>query len=533
MSSDLPSDFNWLAPDYTPIYRARINRLEKLRSSPELITALCSYYSKHFGEFINDWGSTYDPRLIPKGREPVTPFLLFPRQREFIQWIYERWLAGERGLAEKSRGVGFTWLAAGIAVALWRFYPLSVVGFGSRKEELVDNGDDPDSIFWKVRKTVELLPKEFWPAGFDLKRHSRHMKLINPENGAIIKGEIGDEIGRGGRTTMTFVDEAAFLAHPDLAEGALSETTDCRIDISTINQPGDTFYNNKHTLPPHQVFEFDWTDDPRKRADPTIPEEEEVWYKKKLAEIGPVQFGKEVLRNYDAAITNTYIPALLIDEANQRRKSSIIQADDTPWTIGVDAARMGNDESVIHARRGRLNRPQIVKRKLKGYELAGIITDLCTELLVIAPIASIVLELDGPGVAALEALEQSSYGSIVVGVHTGAKLKDGRNFNIRAWLHRQAKEYLENESPYILRDPVFKRQATSFLYSFRGGSLLIESKDEYRTRFSQGRTRVAKMSGPSPDRWDAFVLSFAPARAAPVEVEKNEIFMPFDREFAY
>ncbi|MDI5303748.1 hypothetical protein MJN76_29500, partial [Salmonella enterica subsp. enterica serovar Anatum] len=41
---------------------------------------------------------------------PVTiPFLLFPRQEEWIDWIMERSRNHENGLTEKSREMGLSW----------------------------------------------------------------------------------------------------------------------------------------------------------------------------------------------------------------------------------------------------------------------------------------------------------------------------------------------------------------------------------------------------------------------------------------
>jgi hypothetical protein len=38
----------------------------------------------------------------------------------------------------------------------------------------------------------------------------------------VLKGEAGDNIGRGDRTTLYFVDEAAFLQRPLLIDAALA-----------------------------------------------------------------------------------------------------------------------------------------------------------------------------------------------------------------------------------------------------------------------------------------------------------------------
>ena len=107
------------------------------------------------------------------------------------------------------------------------------MGFGSRKEILVDRAGDLQSIFEKIRSIVRNLPHYMKPKGFREHTHSNYMRLLNPANDATIIGEAGDNIGRGGRTSMFFVDEAAYLERPALIEAALTATTDVRIDIST------------------------------------------------------------------------------------------------------------------------------------------------------------------------------------------------------------------------------------------------------------------------------------------------------------
>ena len=218
MSSSFdPAKFNWVKPNYQEVFDFRLEALTKIRKNPSAMPRLKKYYSENWVDFINDWGMTYDPR------EPVVkyfPFILFPRQAEFVNWVYESYKDSRRGLGEKSRDVGFTWLCAACAVCVWMFYPSSVVGFGSRKEELVDNGNnDPDSIFWKIRTFIDNLPAEFLPTNHTAGR--KWGEVPNVANGSVIKGEIGDEIGRGGRAGLYFVDEFAHLIHPEMAESAL------------------------------------------------------------------------------------------------------------------------------------------------------------------------------------------------------------------------------------------------------------------------------------------------------------------------
>ena len=188
-------EIDWANPDYEAVYASRTNAIERMRANPKSIEKLKEYYSNNWAAFITDWMITYDPR---KAKVKYAPFILFPKQAEYVDWLQELYTEGKRGLAEKSRDVGFTWLSVAVGVCIWLFFPHAVVGFGSRKKELVDNGDsDPDSIFWKIRVIIDNLPVDFLPPNHKVGRKS--MVVPNPGNGSVIKGEIGDEIGRGGR----------------------------------------------------------------------------------------------------------------------------------------------------------------------------------------------------------------------------------------------------------------------------------------------------------------------------------------------
>ncbi len=514
MSSSFdPAKFNWVKPNYQEVFDFRLEALTKIRKNPSAMPRLKKYYSENWVDFINDWGMTYDPR------EPVVkyfPFILFPRQAEFVNWVYESYKDSRRGLGEKSRDVGFTWLCAACAVCVWMFYPSSVVGFGSRKEELVDNGNnDPDSIFWKIRTFIDHLPTDFLPTNHTAGR--KWGEVPNVANGSVIKGEIGDEIGRGGRAGLYFVDEFAHLIHPEMAESALSATTNCRIYISTVNGIGNLFYRLRQFLPSNQIFIFDWKDDPRKRQNPDLPAEEEPWYKKQKLELLPTTLASQVDRNYAAAISNTLVNQEKLKAAMSRRPGQITQPDSVPWKIGVDAAGMGNDEIIIWARRGRISLEPEVYTKLDGVQLATIVEYKAKRLLNTGPLDLIAIERDGPGGSCADQLKYGIFRDVVRAVHTGAKLADGKNYNLRAYLHQQAIEYIEDLEISLPDDSIFASQATAIQFEYKGGLLLIESKDEYRARFATGRSRTEKKASKSPDRWDGFVLTFVPTRARPIK----------------
>jgi phage terminase large subunit len=199
-------------PDYNGIINWRIDRVNGFRGEDGPNERFGAYknYANDPIQFCEDWIDTFDPRNAAKeGELTRMPFVLFKRQRQLIRF-FKACLDNEaNGLVEKSRDMGATWCAVAFSVWLWLFVPGSSVGFGSRKAQLVDRIGDVDSIFEKLRLLLRALPPEFKPSSYD----AMFMKLVNNDNGAMITGESGDEIGRGGRKSIYFVDEAAHLEH--------------------------------------------------------------------------------------------------------------------------------------------------------------------------------------------------------------------------------------------------------------------------------------------------------------------------------
>lgn len=310
---------DWSAPDYLPVIEERRRRLDLIRSDPRLLTAARKRYATPGGaaDFIDDWVWTYDPRRLERGGSASIPMILWPKQREYIAWLEERMTTGSSGIVEKSRDAGATYLSLAYALCLWLFRGAVKVGFGSRKAMLVDRIGDPDALFEKLRMMLRLIPRELLPAGFEEDKHATYMRLLNPETGATITGEAGDEIGRGGRSTIYFIDEAAKLMHPERIDAALSQNTNVRIDISTANGDGNPFYRKRHSGQ-FPVFTFHWRDDPRK---------DDAWYAEQKRILDPVIVASEIDIDYHASVENICIPAvwvraavgLKLPEAGERR----------------------------------------------------------------------------------------------------------------------------------------------------------------------------------------------------------------------
>ena len=473
------------SPEYEVVYKERAERLKKLREDPSLLSGVKEFYKDHPAEFVNDWGMTFDPRNPERGLPATVPFLLFPKQADFLNWLRDRWLGREDGLVEKSRDMGLSWLCVAFGAWMFLFHPGTVVGFGSRKEEYVDKLGDPKSLFWKLRQFINLLPIEFRPEGWDEKKHAPHMRAINPENGAAIVGEAGDNIGRGNRTSVYFKDESAFYERPETIDAALSQTSNCKIDVSTPNGNGNPFYRKRHGGK-IKVFTFHWRDDPRK---------DQAWYDKQRETLDPVILAQEVEIDYNASATDSWIDGGLLEDAQKNGPADVEAIG--KWMVAIDAAHFGDDESIIHKRKGRLNLPQVARRGVDGVQLAAIVENECDDLGGPEEIGAIIIELDGPGVSCYDQLKRGRYASKVVGIHTGARLDDGKNYNQRARIWRKAKEYLSDAPVSLPKCPELKTQVASVKYKYKDGLLLMQSKKEYKSEY-----------GRSPDRADAFVLSF-------------------------
>ena len=296
--------FDFQNPDYTAEFKARAKRLEFMRANwAELKDGLFTHYRANPWDFIEDWGVTVDPRNIDRDLPAFVPFKLFPKQREWAEWVVDRWRGREPGLTEKTRDMGMSWLAVALSCTLCIFNRDMTIGFGSRKEEYVDKVGHPKSLFWKAREFMRYLPEEF-QAGWSAAT-SPHMKLGFPGSGSVITGEAGDNIGRGDRASIYFVDEAAFLERPALVEASLSQTTNCRIDISSVNGMANPFAQKRHGGK-IKVFTFHWRDDPRK---------DQAWYDYQVSILDPITVAQELDINYLASATGMLIPSAWVQAA--------------------------------------------------------------------------------------------------------------------------------------------------------------------------------------------------------------------------
>ena len=149
-------------PDYAEIYDERLRRWNLIKNDEVGTRRLWDFYAEgHYADFITDWGVTFDPRNAERGLPSYVPFILFDKQREWIDWVVRHWHEQTPGLCEKSRDMGVSWLAMALSCTLCIFNDGVAVGFGSRKSEYVDKIGTLKPLLPKGRMFMENLPPAF------------------------------------------------------------------------------------------------------------------------------------------------------------------------------------------------------------------------------------------------------------------------------------------------------------------------------------------------------------------------------------
>ncbi|OCZ58474.1 terminase [Acinetobacter seifertii] len=307
--------------------------------------------SKDPVHWFNHWIWTYDPRGMAFGLPANIPFVLRPKQVELVEWLEERESTQTHGLIEKSRDEGMSYVVLGFFLHRWLFVEGFAGGVGSRKEELVDKKGDPKTLFHKFRDMFSKMPDWLKPKGFVEKVHDNYMRIINPDNGATITGEAGDNIGRGGRTTMYFLDEWAFVERQEAVDAAISQNTNVHIKGSTPNGIGDRFHQDRFSGR-YSVFTMPWRDNPDKNWTVTYNGKLiHPWYEKQLATLDDVVLAQEVDINYAASVEGVLIPSAWVQASLDAHIKLKIQP--TGDRIGgLDVADEGKDKNSFTGRHG-------------------------------------------------------------------------------------------------------------------------------------------------------------------------------------
>ncbi|MVN88623.1 terminase [Deinococcus sp. HMF7620] len=194
---------------------------------------------------------------------------------------------------------------------------------------------------------MEKLPKWLKPRGYKRKAHAPFMRLINPQNGNTVTGESGDNIGRGGRNTLYFVDEHAAIERAESVDSALSENTRTIIYGSTPKGVGNLFFRKRFSGK-ISVFTFSWRANPDKNFTARYLDEKgqvqtmHPWYEWAVERIDdPVIIAQEIDIDYTASVTGVVIPQKWVQAAVK-----LELAPQQPRQAGLDVGSEEGDRTV-------------------------------------------------------------------------------------------------------------------------------------------------------------------------------------------
>lgn len=193
--------------------------------------------------------STSDPRRKPANM----PFKLWPYEVTLGEVIDEAVDGQHKLVVDKSRDMGVTETKLVKFIQRWLFDEGFHALLTSRKEELIDSKDEPDTLFERLRMSLRWMPDRFKAAllpGFKEPRHATYMRLTNPANGNTITGEAPvEDFGRQGRYTLIDFDEAASIAELKSMVVSAGDSSGCHLYVSTPKGMNE-FYRirqQKHT----------------------------------------------------------------------------------------------------------------------------------------------------------------------------------------------------------------------------------------------------------------------------------------------
>ena len=203
----------------------------------------------------NVYGTIYESRPDEsdenRANSGYLPLIMYPFQIHVWDWLDQRMATTGKygdGVMPKARTMGISNITVFWAGTKWMIDKPFQARLASRVAELVDATGDPDSLFWKLDTFLQGLPDWLFTAlvpGFDWRRHRTNMRLRNPTNGNLIKGESTTaNLGRGGRASVIIYDESAFMENFGTIWTAGRASTRHRIAVSTVNtDAGMEFYN--------------------------------------------------------------------------------------------------------------------------------------------------------------------------------------------------------------------------------------------------------------------------------------------------
>jgi hypothetical protein len=203
-----------------------------------------------------------------------------------------------------------------------------------------------------------------------------------------------------------------------------------------------------------------------------------------------------VLGEFPRSDDDTVIPMELLELAMNR---DVAPSQTAPLVWGLDVARFGSDRSALCKRKGNAVTESI--KTWKNLDLMQLTGAVVAEYEILVPSErpqEILVDSIGLGAGVVDRLKELNLPARGINVSESPAM--GATYrNLKAELWHKAKAWLESRDCTMPKDEALVAELATCRYSFTSsGKIQIEGKDEIRKRGLA-----------SPDRADAFCLTFA------------------------
>ena len=466
--------------DYEANVTYRLKLMLKLQKNPKMQMIVNDLCKSDILFWVNTFAATYNPRKTPS----TVPFITYEYEDKLILDIADSIKNQKDLLIDKSRDMGVTWCVLLVFTWFWQFHGEGYDFLcGSRKEQYIDGIGNMDTLMEKIRFLIRNQPKWMRPQGFDWKRDSNYMKIVNPESKATITGEATNaNFSRSGRRRAIFFDEFAFWETDAEAWRASADSTNCRLVVSTPCGFNNQFAKLRHSGS-IEVRSLHWR---------LHPEKDQAWYENecKRRNNDSVEIAQELDINYEGSEEGVLFEFAQLKSAVHNQP--MLSPDRI--VVSLDPAGEGEDEAVFYV----CNNGQIVERK---FIATSTDPQLATEsILLINKYKAQVFIADSIGNSVADLVSQllgkNDRAVKVIKFKSSEKSKDPSYFNRRDEVYHSASVQMKSGNVQIDDDYALMKQLNSTKYKKDNGRIYILSKEE-----------IKKAIGTSPDRADAWVLA--------------------------
>jgi hypothetical protein len=292
---------------------------------------------------------------------------------------------------------------------------------------------------------------------------------------------------------MFLIDEVSEIPDGILAtaEAGLTSGIECKIVMAGNPTKTSGPLYNACTTGRHIWHVIEITSDP---DDPKRTPRVDINWARRMIQ----QYGKDhpyVLINIMGKFPPTSLNALLGPDEVEAAVNRWVKEDSYKWSqkrLGIDVARFGDDSTIIFPRQGLVAFPFVEMKNARTTEIAD---RVIAGKLKWGSEREFVDGTGGFGAGVVDKMYEA--GHRCREVHFNEKASDPQYFNMRAQMWYEMAKWIKRGGS-IPKDDELKKELCAPFYYFKGDKIIIESKDEIKSRL-----------GWSTDRSDALALTFA------------------------